>query len=176
MIIYETLKDGALKSDTLSYIPIGHRLYQQAQQEVIDGEATINPYVEPLATQQGAKDAINIAAGHARGRIESIFVSPGYGTSDEYNNTALEVERWRDAGSPAGDVPESITSWAIPKGITNEQAATDLEAQEALLRSKLDAVRTLRLAGTVAVDDATSDWDTVAQSHIDNLNNYDPLA
>lgn len=141
-----------------------------------NGDGTFsNPPPTPL-TKQESVDAINLAAGNARLKIMNAFVSPGFGTLDEYNNTALEVKKWRDAGNPADDVPESITAWAIPKGLTNEQAAADLEAQEAFLRGKLDAVRTLRLAGTVAVDDATSDWDTVAQPHIDALNNYDPLA
>jgi hypothetical protein len=130
----------------------------------------------PVLTQQTAKDAINEAAGNARLRIQQAFVSPGYGTLDEYNNTALEVKRWRDAGSPVGNVPRAVTAWSTPKGITDEQAATELEAQEALLRGKLDDVRELRLAGTISVDYATADWETVAQPYIDSLNSYDPLA
>ena len=135
-------------------------------------------FIDPSITvsQESARNAINIAAGNARFKIMEAFVSPGFGTLDEYNNTALEVKKWRDAGNPVDNVPESITAWAIPKGITNEQAATELEAQEAFLRGKLDAVRTLRLAGTVATDNALSDWGDVAQPHIDALNNYDPLA
>lgn len=136
-----------------------------------DGEAWVE-----MPTKEYAIAAINLAAGDARLKVMEAFVSPGFGTLDEYNNTALEVKRWRNFGSPTDDVPESITAWAIPKGLTNEQAAADLEAQEDFLRSKLDAIRTLRLAGIVATDNAISDWDAVAQPHINALNNYDPLA
>lgn len=137
-----------------------------------------NSFIDSIkvVTKKEAKDAINLAAGDARFKIMQYFVSPGFGTLDEYNNTALEVKRWRDAGSPVGDVPLAIEAWSVPKGITNEEAAVELEGQEAFLRAKLDEIRVLRLTGTVAVDNANSDWDSVAQPHIDALKNYDPLA
>ena len=132
--------------------------------------------IAPDTSKQAIIDSINIAAGKARLKIEDAFISVGYGTKDEYNNVALEVKRWRDAGGVDGDAPRSITSWAIPNGLTNEEAATDLEAQEVFLRGKMDDVRDLRLAGTVEVGNAASNWETVGQPHIDALNNYDPFA
>lgn len=178
MITYKTLQDGALSSDVACYIPVSHGLYQQALEQVEAGEAEILPYVEPEPTpeelRKQAIDAINFAAGEAREKIMLAFVSPGFGTIDEYNNTALEVKKWRDAGSPADDVPAAITAWSTPKQITDEEAAADLEAQESFLRAKLDEVRVLRLAGTVETANAESEWENVAQPHIDALRNYSP--
>jgi len=150
----------------------GNRYYDLIVKWVNEGNEI--SVIEPTLTKQQSIDAINEAAGEARKKIMLAFVSPGFGTIDEYNNTALEVKKWRDAGSPADDVPLAITAWSTPKQITDEEAAAELEAQEAFLRAKLDEVRALRLAGTVETANAESEWENVAQPHIDALRNYSP--
>lgn len=50
MKIYDTLRDGSLRSEQGKCIPISHSLYTEILQDVTNGLATINPFVEPILT------------------------------------------------------------------------------------------------------------------------------
>lgn len=79
MKIYETLEDGSLLSEEGTSIPVGHRLYQQAQQEVIKGEATINPYVEPTPTVEEQRQEAMMTGVDFNGVMCSAFKEDQWG-------------------------------------------------------------------------------------------------
>ena len=116
-------------------------------------------------TQVDAVNAINQAAGRARFRN----VSQGTLVNEEYQLTANQVQAWRTAGSPANDVPPTLSSWATASGMSTELAAQNIEATAAAYNSALESIRDTRLNGNAAVNAASSDFATVAQTYIDTL-------
>lgn len=129
----------------------------------------------PLKRRNNAKTAIDIAAGQARQR----FVSSGQLIDMEYKLAQEQTKAWRDAGSPAGDVPLAVSDWAAAAGMTDEQAAQDIEATAQAWEMVLLTVRQIRLAGKAAVDAATDqgtadDMANVAQAYIDQLDALTP--
>ena len=122
-----------------------------------------------------AKKLIDIAAGAARQR----FVSVGQLIDMEYKLAEQQTKDWRAAGSPTGDVPQAISDWAVAAGMTNEQAATDIEVTAESWALVLIAVRKIRLEGKAAIDAATDqgtadDMSNVAQPFIDQLDALTP--
>lgn len=81
MKIYQALEDGKLLSENGTLIPVGHRLYQQAQQEVIDGEATINPYVAPEPTIEELRQQRMMTGIEFEGVMCSAFKEDQWGLS-----------------------------------------------------------------------------------------------
>jgi len=128
------------------------------------------PAAERRAT---AKTSIDTAAGAARAR----YVSAGQLVAEEYRLALEQTEQWRAAGNPADSVPAAISDWAITAGITDEEAAIDIERTAAAWEQVLLAIRQQRLAGKVAVDSAADDADfaVVAQPYIDQLNKMKPV-
>lgn len=129
----------------------------------IDNAAVVAEAI--LIEKREYKNKIDVAAGEARDR----FISRGAGVVEEYRLAASETKEWRDAGSPSGNVPISISSWAIADGMTDGESATAIEDAEVLLTTTLLSIRTIRLSGKSAVEIASSDFDTVAQTYIDQL-------
>jgi len=67
MTDYQTLEDGSLYDPIKSItIPVAHRLYRKAQQEVIDGDSTIAAYVADVK-----RDATNAVQGLYEGFLQS---------------------------------------------------------------------------------------------------------
>lgn len=125
--------------------------------------------------RDNAKTLIDTAAGNARQR----FVSVGQLIDMEYKLAEQQTKEWRAAGSPAGDVPLAISDWAVAAGMTNEQAATDIEVTAESWALVLIAVRKIRLEGKAAIDAATDqgtadDMSNVAQPFIDQLDALKP--
>jgi hypothetical protein len=76
------------------------------------------------------------------------------GLLKEYQTAEDEAKAWLlDTNQPA---PKSITSWAVPKGWTNEQAAADIMAASVRLNGLMAAIRKARLAGKEAIASATT--------------------
>jgi hypothetical protein len=119
-----------------------------------------------------AKRAVDQAAGNARAR----YVSPGQLVEEEYRLALQQTQAWRDAGSPADQVPAAIQDWADAAGITAEQAATSIEQTAAAWESVLLQIRQVRLAGKAAVDAAgdADDFAAIAQPFIDQLDAMQP--
>ena len=122
-----------------------------------------------------AKIRIDTAAGAARQR----FVSTGSLIDMEYKLAQEQTAAWRAAGSPAEDVPAAIRDWGTAAGMTDEQAAADLEATAAAWDQVLITVRKIRLEGKAAVDAATDqgtadDMANAAQPYIDQLDALTP--
>lgn len=130
-------------------------------------------FSSPPATSVSKDEAIETIES-ASGEARSRFISTGSLVVEEYRLAATETKAWRSAGSPAGDVPSSISSWAVAEGMTSEQSAAAIEAAEANLNSLLLAIRGIRLAGKAAVDNSTDNYDTVAQTYIDQLDAITP--
>lgn len=132
--------------------------------------------VSPLTDRRNvAKRAIDDAAGAARQR----FVSTGTLIDMEYKLAQEQTAAWRAAGSPADNVPDAITSWAAAAGMTDEEAAADIEATAIAWEQVLIGVRQIRLAGKAAVDAAADqgtadDMMNVAQPYIDQLDALAP--
>ena len=138
--------------------------------QISQGDGT---FVDPLpvpVTKEEANNGIEIASGAARSR----FIATGDLIVEEYRLAATETKAWRAAGSPADNVPSSISSWAVAEGMTNEQSAADIEASEANLDALLLTIRAIRLAGKAAVNAATADYEVVAQGYIDQLDAITP--
>jgi hypothetical protein len=121
------------------------------------------------------KQLIDQAAGNARQR----YVSVGQMVEEEYRLALHQTKEWRAAGSPSANVPAAISDWAIASGMTDEQAATDIEQTAAYWDQVLLNIRQIRLSGKTAVDNATDlgthdDMQNVAQPYIDQLNLMQP--
>jgi len=117
-----------------------------------------------------AKKSIDFAAGNARVR----FIADGYLIEQEYALVEQEVIAWRDAGSPIEAVPQSISAWSTATGMTVEQAAQGIEAAAQSLKGVLLSIRTIRLAGKSAIDNASENFADVAQPFIDQLDQIRP--
>lgn len=119
-----------------------------------------------------AKRLIDDAAGNARAR----YVSAGQLVEEEYRLALQQTQAWRDAGSPADQVPPAIQAWADAAGITAEQAATSIEQTTAAWESVLLQIRQIRLAGKAAVDAAgdADDFAAIAQPFIAQLDAMQP--
>lgn len=153
----------------------------QATGKIIAGDSQGHPIlVDPALTpitdrRNAAKSSIDSAAGNARQR----FVSTGTLIDMEYKLAQEQTKAWREAGSPANNVPDAITSWAAAAGMTDEEAAADIEATANAWEQVLIAVRQIRLAGKAAVDAAADqgtadDMMNVAQPYIDQLDALAP--
>lgn len=118
-----------------------------------------------------AFDRIDCAAGRARSR----YVSPGALVDQEYREAERAVESWRDAGSPAGDVPDEIASGADYAGVDNETAAQQIEAAAKAYREGIAKIRRLRLNGKAAVAAAEGEGiEAAADRAITALNAVEP--
>ncbi|MBE0471770.1 MAG: hypothetical protein IBX55_19950 [Methyloprofundus sp.] len=118
-----------------------------------------------------AKELIDQSAGNARQR----YVSVGPLVEEEYRLALQQCKAWRAAGSPEASVPAAISDWAIASGMTDEQAAANIEQTAAGWELVLLTIRQIRLSGKAAVDAATDlgthdDMQNVAQPYIDQLN------
>ena len=133
--------------------------------QIMQGDGSfINPPAEDIS-KQSAKDLIDISAGHARGR----FIAKGSNIADEYTLALAQTKAWRLEGSPANEVPLSISDWANATGITDEQAASAIESAASNMEALLLTIRKIRLEGKAAVDAATSGNREAAQLYIDQL-------
>jgi len=138
-------------------------------------ELLTNPLPFINTRRNNAKTAIDNAAGEARQR----FVSNGSLIDMEYKLAQEQTQAWRAAGSPADDVPLAVSDWAAAAGITDEQAAADIEATATAWENVLLAVRQIRLSGKAAIDAATDqgsadDMANIAQPYIDQLDALKP--
>ena len=126
-----------------------------------------------IARRRDAYDRIDAAAGRARAR----FVSPGVLVAEEYRAARDAVQRWRDAGTPADDVPPEIQSGADYRDITHEQAAAEIEQTAGAYETGLSSIRTVRLTGKKAVREASGDdIDAAADAAIAQLDAIQPPA
>lgn len=135
-----------------------------------DAEIATSIANNSAVTADKAKNLIDKAAGNARAR----FIAEGWEVVEEYRLAQQEVAAWRDVGSPAGDVPLSISTWATAQGMTDEDAAQGIEAAATNFESLLLSIRAIRLAGKGALDQATENFDSVAQPYIDQLDAITP--
>ena len=123
------------------------------------------------ACRIAARYRIDAAAGRARAR----FVSPGALVAEEYRAARDAAQRWRDAGSPADDVPDEVVSGADYSDISHEQAAAEIEQTADAYETGLAAIRAARLAGKKAVSAATGDdIDAAADAAIAELDAIKP--
>lgn len=157
-------------------------LFKNASEKIIDKfsltEITEQEFNDQLAinnapksaSSDDAKNLIDVAAGSAR----AAFIADGALVEQEYALAESEVIAWRDAGSPSEQVPQSISAWATATGMTDEQAAQGIESAAQSMRSVLLSIRTIRLAGKAAVDNASDNFADVAQPFIDQLDQIRP--
>jgi hypothetical protein len=116
-------------------------------------------------TKTDAKNSIDLAAGRARFRQ----VSDGTLINDEYQLTINQVKAWRDASSPSGAVPATISSWATAANLSAELAAQSIETTASTYETALENIRDTRLMGKAAVDAETGDFIAVANTYIATL-------
>lgn len=143
-------------------------LAEMTEQEFSD-QFAINTAPASISDDE-AKVLIDVAAGNAR----SSFIAEGELVEQEYALAEQEVIVWREAGSPANNVPQSISVWATPTGMTDEQAAQGIETAAQSLRDVLLSIRSIRLAGKAAIDNASDNFADVAQPFIDQLDQIRP--
>ena len=63
------------------------------------------------------------------------------------------IDEWEAAGSPSGDVPDEIDTYATLNGLTAAQAVTEIRAGLSATSSKIVQIRNIRLS---ALDDLTA--------------------
>jgi len=129
----------------------------------------INNAPQPTSADK-AKSLIDVAAGKARASL----IAEGDLVEQEYALAEQEVIAWREAGSPSDAVPQSIIAWATATGMTDEQAAQGIESAAQSMRSVLLSIRAIRLAGKAAIDNASDNFDSVAQPFVDQLDQIRP--
>ncbi len=100
--------------------------------------------------------------------VYSIYV-PSAGLLKEYQQAEDDAKAYM--ANPA-IVPQSITSWAVPKGWTNEQAAQDILLSAAKLRYVMSKIREVRLMFKSLIDSAAGmpEINAVTQTGIATLN------
>ena len=167
---------------TLKYKDENDRLFDKPSYRIIEKynlvKITEEEFNEQLAINNSPhtispdeyKALIDVAAGNAR----AAFIANGDLVEQEYTLAEQEVVAWRDAGSPANDVPKSISAWATATGMTDEQAAQGIETAAQSLTGALLSIRAIRLAGKAAIDNANDNFESVAQPFIDQLNQIRP--
>lgn len=141
-------------------------------------EISKDEFTEQLAENKNAslskeslKDYVDLAANRARLR----FIAKGETVVEEYRLAAQQTASWRDAGSPAESVPSAISSWATASGMTDEEAAANIETTLVGFESVLLNIRSIRLSGKSAIDSApTLEAKDVAQGFIDQLDAITP--
>lgn len=116
----------------------------------IDESAIITIDDSPEALQAKAKAKIQIDV--LANEIYSLFV-PSPGLLKEYQQAEDDAKAFM-ANSEV--VPQSVSSWAIPKNWTNEQAAQDILASAARLKYIMGKIRECRLSYKEALDAAAS--------------------
>lgn len=109
---------------------------------------SLDDSVEALASKNRAKAQIDVLANE----VYSVFVqSPGL--LKEYQQAEDDAKAYM-ANSTV--VPQSVSSWAIPKNWTNEQAAQDILASAARLKFIMGKIREIRLSYKELIDGAAS--------------------
>lgn len=95
----------------------------------------------------------------------------------EYDTANQEATAFK-AGGYAGDVPQSIKSWAEAKEWTNQAAADDILATAAAWNAVLYSIRDVRLKGKESVRSAVSmeDLETKLSSTIEALRVIERMA
>ena len=135
-------------------------------QEILSGKQKVS-----ISDQRAtAKKRIDAAAGSARNR----FVSTGVLIEEEYRAAALDVERWRSAGSDPDVAPDSLSIWAQISGQTLEQAASEIEQTAAGYRSALLAIRKIRLSAKAEIDAAEAGIDEITEVALQLLADIKP--
>lgn len=79
MIIYNELEDGSLTGNGFSYIPVGHRFYQKALEEVDNGDAQIIAYAEPEPTTEELRQQAMMTGVDFNGVMCSAFKEDQWG-------------------------------------------------------------------------------------------------
>jgi hypothetical protein len=109
---------------------------------------SLDDSAEALAAKIKAKAQIDALANE----IYYLFV-PSPGLLKEYQQAEDDAKAYMADNSI---VPQSISSWAIPKNWTNLQAAQDILTQAARLKSIMGKIREIRLSYKEAIDGAAS--------------------
>jgi len=138
--------------------------------QILENGEFVNPPAHRSIASADAKSLIDVAAGGAR----SSFIADGELVEQEYALAEQEVIAWREAGSPSGAVPQSVSAWAEATGMSDEQAAQGIETAAESLKGVLLSIRAIRLAGKAAIDNASVNFDAVAQPFIDQLDQIRP--
>lgn len=106
----------------------GWRLYEQDEDLLLMGDATVSWFLEEAADTACPKraDAIGIVAHHLRDRVHAILCANGW---DAVRTRVHEHERWlpqfRALGaSPVVEYVERLAAHAVPRKISREEAMT----------------------------------------------------
>lgn len=100
----------------------------------------------------------------AAGTVRAKYASPGEFIADEYAQAEQQARDFQGA-KYAGTVPPMVQDWLDnnTSGLaTPQQAADDIINQATFMHTKLEAIRTARLAGKKNVTDAMTIADAIA--------------
>lgn len=125
---------------------------------------SLDDSVEALAAKNKAKVQIDLLANE----VYSVFV-PSPGLLKEYQQAEDDAKAYM---ADSSIVPQSISSWAIPKNWTSLQAAQDILTQAARLKFIMGKIREIRLGYKEAIDGAASipDVQAVLAAGLSTLN------
>lgn len=153
-----TGKVFAFESDGSQDHLIEHDMEPISQSEALE-------LASPALTAEAACSLIDESAGRARAR----YVADGAFIDQEYALVAADVKAWRDAGSPADSVPQTISAWADATGMTDDAAAANIEATSAQFSQLLAAIRTIRLTAKAMINEDSADIESIKTNAIAQL-------
>lgn len=132
-----------------------------------NGDGTGTWYLDIALQQKQALTAIDTAAGEVRSR----YVSSGDYIDAEYTLAAQQAAEWTANGQMDDAVPAAVKAWADAEGISAKDAADDITTKANAWQAILLKVRTLRLAGKAAIDNADddADFELIAQDYTAKL-------
>lgn len=121
------------------------------------------PPLPSTTRRANALTAIDTAAGEVRSR----YVSSGDYIDAEYTLAAQQAAEWTANGQADNAVPAAVQAWADAEGISAKDAADDITTKANAWQTILLKVRTLRLAGKAAIDNADDDanFEQIAQDY-----------
>jgi hypothetical protein len=121
-----------------------------------------------LDSKRKAYALINLAVSEACER----YISEGKITTTIYKFKEEAVKAWRAGGSIDADVPELLMSWYQNEPFDSlELAAQNIEAQALQMRTVIEITERIRLTARRAINDSTTDFETVIAPFLTQLDN-----
>lgn len=151
------------------YLTVSQALEIGATQAEIDDVLKLqNPEPTEEEIRISAKNAVDKAAGKAR---LAVAGTQGDLIDVEYQLTESQARLWDVAGRPSNKVPESVSSWALAAGKTNDEACTDILSKSEQWTAAIMKIRRARLDAASKISKCPiADVNGVVSSFVANLN------
>ncbi|BFM16264.1 hypothetical protein R50073_24470 [Maricurvus nonylphenolicus] len=171
-VIYSVTDKSEKKISDFGPIPTGYTKNVPGEfDKWVDGEWVCDQTAALLNEQQISCYELDILAGEARAR----FISPGEGTLEEYNRAYQVAKEFKDANYE-GEIPSAIADNMRYKSLSAQESTDDILAEALGMNQVLDTIRSLRLDGKLAINNAKvgDNIEAIKQPFIDALEAIKP--